>query len=187
MPDVKSRHEYLRHDHLKFDGRIGRRAWRDEINLVLRRNGMNLELNKSGTVVRPGSVSAQLAMARPLPLSGDESLDRLLATSIAKYQDPDPDTRRESLEQLWDAFERVKTVLDVDKKNGVRSLIERMADTDEAQELLDDEFVTLTKIGNNFRIRHHETDKNPVPDSLIDYLFTRAFSLLDRAIKVLAE
>lgn len=40
--------------------------------------------------------------------------------------------------------------------------------------------LTLTRIGNNFRIRHHEVDRVQPPDELVDYLFARMYALLYR-------
>ena len=50
----------------------------------------------------------------------------------------------------------------------------------------EDEFNTLTKIGNSFRIRHHETDKIEIQDiRYYDYFFNRCLSLIAIAIQYL--
>ena len=52
--------------------------------------------------------------------------------------------------------------------------------------LFNDEFVALTKIGNNYRIRHHETDKIDITDTRhYDYFFNRCLSLIALAIQYL--
>lgn len=38
--------------------------------------------------------------------------------------------------------------------------------------------LALTKIGNAFNLRHHETDKHPVPPEAYDYLYSRMGSLI---------
>ncbi|RCW89182.1 hypothetical protein DFQ08_1221 [Winogradskyella arenosi] len=54
--------------------------------------------------------------------------------------------------------------------------------------LIEDEFKLLTKIGNEYKIRHHETDKIEVSKSKhIDYLFFRMLSLIDLCIKSINE
>ncbi len=46
----------------------------------------------------------------------------------------------------------------------------------------------LTKIGNEFQIRHFEVDKIEVKDEKhIDYLFYRMFSLIDLLLKELEK
>ena len=52
--------------------------------------------------------------------TGDEELDHLLEKSHRKFIDPDINIRWESLEALWDAWERLKTLGGSDKKSGAR-------------------------------------------------------------------
>lgn len=116
-----------------------------------------------------------------LPATFDRQLDELLERARRKFLKPNPQTRREAVEHLWDVFERVKTVFDSDKKTGVEKLLRAAASGDAAQtELLETELRTLTKIGNNFRIRHHETTTFELDDALVDYLFGRMYGLLHR-------
>ena len=52
-------------------------------------------------------------------------------------------------------------------------------DSDEFYSLLNNEFITLTNIGNKFRIRKHETDKTEINDNLhFEYLYKRCLSLM---------
>ena len=53
-------------------------------------------------------------------------------------------------------------------------------------ELFTAEFKVLTKIGNEYRIRHHETNKIEIMDlRFYDYFFNRCLSLLALAIQYL--
>lgn len=53
-------------------------------------------------------------------------------------------------------------------------------------DLFTKEFYELKDIGNNFRIRHHETSKIDIPDpNYYDYFFNRCLSLIGLAIKYL--
>lgn len=55
---------------------------------------------------------------------------------------------------------------------------------DEFINLFHTEFITLTVIGNNFRTRHHETNKIDITDIRhYDYLFSRCVSLIALAIQ----
>lgn len=49
------------------------------------------------------------------------------------------------------------------------------------------EFQALTNIGNQFHIRHFETDKVELDDEIVDYLFLRAYTLLDAAVRAIAD
>ena len=52
--------------------------------------------------------------------------------------------------------------------------------------LFTEEFKNLTKIGNEFRIRHHETDKIDITDiHYYDYFFNSCLSLIALAVQYL--
>ena len=56
------------------------------------------------------------------------------------------------------------------------------------RDIFEREFELLTKIGNEYRIRHHETDKTPISTpSQISYLFFRMLSLISLCLEVLQE
>lgn len=57
---------------------------------------------------------------------------------------------------------------------------------DPYKELFEKEFHELTAIGNNFRIRHHETTKTDIEDNRhYDYFYKRCLSLISVAIQYL--
>ena len=78
-------------------------------------------------MVRVGTTAATVLTQRPLHATSDAKLDEKIATALWKYQDPDLAVRREALEALWDALERVKTVIDpADKRRSAEALVELM-------------------------------------------------------------
>lgn len=95
-----------------------------------------------------------------------------------------------AVEKIWDALERLKTYFlneSADKKESVSKLIKKIShNNDEFYKLFNDEFLYLTTIGNDYRIRHHETNKiEIIDDNYYDYLFNRCLSLIDLSIKFL--
>ena len=93
-----------------------------------------------------------------------------------------------ALEKLWDAFERLKTYYkNKDKKNSLADIIRNISGGDpQYYTLFDSEFKALSDIGNNYRIRHHETYIKEISDpNHCDYLFNRCFALIDLALKYL--
>lgn len=109
----------------------------------------------------------------------------LLNEAIAKHKQPSFQAHRDAAEKIWDALERLKTFYtDMDKKGSVSKIVKDMAGGQAAfQTLFDAEFKTLTDIGNNFRIRHHETNKVDITDIRhYDYFFNRCLSLISTAI-----
>jgi hypothetical protein len=84
---------------------------------------------------------------------------------------------------LWGAFERIKTFYDTNKRLSAEELINKIS-TDFDKDFIKDEFDKLTKIGNNYRIRHHEKDKIEITDiKHIDYLFLRMLALLNLCLE----
>lgn len=118
------------------------------------------------------------AMGR-LPDSGDSTLDALLKQACDLFRDPAPDARKQAVEKLWDAWERAKTLRGNDKKQSADDLLRDATDCDDFLRVLNEEANALTRIGNNFYIRHFEVDKAPIrrPEHY-DYLFHRLYALL---------
>lgn len=112
----------------------------------------------------------------------------LLEQAIALHQQPSVDSHRDAVEKIWDAFERLKTYYTtMDKKASASKIVTDMSggQTDFSG-LFDAEFKTLANIGNNYRIRHHETDKIDITDIRhYDYFFNRCLALIATAIQYL--
>lgn len=112
----------------------------------------------------------------------------LLKDAVALYKTPNPSARQDSVEKIWDAFERLKTYYTtLSKKQSSEKIVHDMANgNNNFVDLFNDEFKKLTEIGNNFRIRHHETNKIDITDiHYYDYLFNRCLSLIALAIEYL--
>lgn len=177
-------HEYFSHHHYRFDVPSGQGAWRDDMNRLFARNGAAYELNSRGQVIRLGTPVATDRVRSMIFDTGDGQLDQLLERARDKYLSADAAHRRESLEQLWDAFERMKTLSHKDKDKGITKLLAGVASSGEVNAYLTTEARSLTSIGNNFRIRHHETTKAEIGDVDIDYLFHRCFAFLAHVLEL---
>lgn len=120
----------------------------------------------------------------------ERGIKNLLEDAIALYKTPDPKTRQDSIEKLWDALERLKTYYkELDKKSSINNLLKVISNNnDDFFELFNNEFKALTNIGNNYRIRHHETNKIEITDMrYYDYLFNRCISLIALSVQFLNE
>ena len=181
-PRERSHHSYFGHSHFTFDVEEGQGEMWEQINRLLARGGMTYELDEYGKIERLASPAVEVQLARELSPTRDEEFDALLETAIAKYRSPDIAIRREALEQLWDAFERSKTILEGKKQDGAKALIRAATEGVDAAEveLVEAEMRALTEIGNSFRIRHHETGVAELSDALVDQLFARMYALLYR-------
>lgn len=185
-PELEDYHSFFGHHHLSFNRQRGQAMFRNEVNRILARNRLAYEIQETGLARRLLEPVLQEQLRGGLPASGDERVDELVGQADERFLHPDPAAARDALEKLWDAFERVKTVLDPDKRAGTSKLIDAATSTGQSGELIEAEVRTLTTIGNSFHIRHHETTRHPVPDELVDYLFVRMYGLLRLLINGIA-
>lgn len=115
----------------------------------------------------------------------DEQLNLLVKEAKERFFNPND--KQISLEKLWDAFERVKTYYNSNKKQSSLTLINNISKGFD-KETLNKEFIELTNIGNHFRIRHHETDKLVIEDKKhLNYLFFRMLALIDLCLISIKE
>jgi len=171
-----------RHIHLSLDKTVGRKEFREDIEEIFRRNGMAYQLTEEGRVERllPPEFDDLAAVGESR--TEEDELDRLLNTAWTKFRDPSLETRREALEALWDAWERLKTTWPGrDKKAQAAAMLNDAAGTDSPKFLraLEKEASELTLLGNNLRIRHSETTQEILATSEhVDYMFLRMSSLI---------
>jgi hypothetical protein len=124
-----------------------------------------------------GTPEVRRLMADLQPNSGDKELDDLIIEARRRYLSYKEDERRIGLEKLWDAFERMKTIEPLtegksNKKASANKLLTYINDKP-LRDVVQKDMEALTNVGNEFRIRHHETDKHAVPVDGHDYLFAR--------------
>ncbi|MCU7369993.1 hypothetical protein PEC18_03695 [Paucibacter sp. O1-1] len=184
LPVVGWHHEYHRHHHLTFDIDAGRAAFRLDVNRILARNGMAFELDEDGLLRRLLPAVLGETLVRTYFRTGDRTLDVLLEESRTKFSDPDPLIRREALERLFDAWERIKSLADTNKAKSIQLILDRSASEPAFREALEKEARELTQIGNTHLLRHHERNQTPVIDvDHVDYLYHRLFALVELVIR----
>jgi hypothetical protein len=184
LPHGYSGHPFFVHDHLSFDQEKGRAKFEEDLNRFFERNGLAFEL-KQGEVTRIAPTGLQEALATTVFKTGDKTLDQLLETAREKLLNRSLDVRKEGLEKLWDAWERLKTVEPgKDKRAQATAILDRAAKEPNYRKLLEDEALVLTGVGNNFMIRHTEMTKTAVVESAhVDYLFHRMFAMIRLLLK----
>ncbi|CAM3948927.1 AbiJ-NTD4 domain-containing protein [Mesobacillus zeae] len=169
-------------DAIEFFGKYCNNDLAADINTIFNLNGISLKLNngKIESIVTSHITNSSLASI------GEVGLKELLQEASRYYE---KENLNIAVEKLWDAFERLKTYYSptLDKKKSVNRITESMSGNNEPfKELFDREFYELTKIGNNFRIRHHETTKVDIEDNKhYDYFYKRCLSLVTTAIQYL--
>lgn len=153
----------------------------DEINLLLKNNGIIYKLAGGKMEVASMSLKSKEVIS-------ELGLKELVEQATTLYNTKITSDKQLAVEKIWDTLERLKTYYsDLDKKRSSEKIIDDISNqNDKYKELFTDEFLKLTKIGNDFRIRHHETNKTDIIDSnYYDYFFHRCYALINLALKYL--
>ena len=181
QPVQRSFHAYFGHHHLDWDREQGLQRFVADVNVLFSRNALAFELTPSGQARRllPAPMAETIGWA--LFRTGDAETDRLLEMARFRILSPKPEDRQDSLEKLWDAFERLKTLEPgPNKRAQADALLDRVTSPGSGfRAMLAEEAAKLTVIGNAFRIRHSEiTQESLTSLDQIDFLFMRMFAFV---------
>jgi hypothetical protein len=178
-------HDYFSHHHLTFDQEAGQEDFRMTVNRIFARNGVAFEMLPNGRIERVLPPVLGEELKRTLFNTGDRTLDNMLDECRAKFSDRNPLVRREALERLWDAWERLKSLADPsDKKRSVKIILDAVTSVPSLRERLETEAAELNSIGNSHLIRHSEISQVPVIDvDQVDYLFHRLFAMIQLMLR----
>lgn len=193
--DITSRnwHSFFRHNDLVFNegSHETQKQFHSEINQTLEMAGLLYILNSQMQIerVEENGVLTEAVIA-DIQRVTEPGLRDLLSDACRYHRDPKLESRSLSVEKLWDALERLKTYYlapSVDKKASADRVINDMSNgNSDFIQMFTAEFKALTEIGNNYRIRHHETNKIEILDSRhFDYFFNRGLALFATALKYL--
>ena len=181
-PISGSYHSFFQHSHLTFDRDLGQHKFSESVNRIFSRNSLAYTFTEDGRIERVIPTILQDELGSAEFRTGDSELDKKLESARRKFLDHDDRTRKESLEDLWDAWERVKTIgAKPNKKAQITETLDDIAgqSSPKFRKVLEQDATALTNIGNDFLIRHFETDREIIAKSEhIDYLFQRLFSLM---------
>lgn len=182
-------HKFYNHYHLlTMPSRKVMIVFLNDINSYFSKTGLLYHLNANGEVVRviPNDVATPDIVNTVLSIK-EEDTRSLLQEALILHRSHAQNAARDSVEKLWDAFERMKTYYSANKKESANQIIADMAgDSEDYRKLFDEEFTKLTIIGNDYRIRHHETNKFDITDvRYYDYFFNRCLSLIALAVQYL--
>lgn len=183
-------HSYFMHNHinlLKTDKVF--ENFRKDINNIFEKTGLLFTLTTEKNIERVVENSVLSDKVKGYVKTVKElGTKELLEEAIGLFKQPNPIAVKSAIEKIWDALERLKTYYTMlDKKASVEKIVNNMSNGKvEFATLFGDEFKALTKIGNEYRIRHHETDKIDITDNRhYDYFFNRCLSLISLAIQYL--
>ena len=180
---------FYQHKHLlEFDGEAGREEFSTNIETIFRRNGIAYQLTEEGRIERLLDPVQHEALVNQVFNTGDSELDDLLYKSRLKFLDSSAETRREALEHLWDAWEKLRSL---DGDGGVEARAKAMLDTvagpasPKFREALEKEALEFYPLGNKLSIRHRNMNQESIARSEhADYMFHRMFSLIQLVLRL---
>ena len=110
----------------------------------------------------------------------DKDTQHLIKVATEKFYDRKSDEQSIGLEKLVDAFQRVSSWEDDDKKRSIGKILEKLSLTQpELKPILETEVKDLWGMANTFMIRHTEMDKVKIVDTdFMEYLFYRYYNIL---------
>lgn len=150
-----------------------------QVNTLLQLNEISYKL-ENGRLISNYDISSLMVSVK------EAGLSELLQEATRYYNE---NKKKIAVEKLWDAFERLKTYFSpaLDKQQSSKKIISLMSAHEyHIETMFEKEFRELTSIGNDFRIRHHETTKIDVEDERhYEYFYKRCLSLISVAIQYL--
>ena len=166
-----------------------KKKFRDKVNTILKRNKIVFYITIEGKIKRKIPKVFHSIIGQNFN-TADEKLNKLLNIATSKFSETDFEERMIGLQNLWQAFERLKSLFDEDKRKSAEILVKKISDDcAKFEELIKDEFRNnLTKYGNNFQIRHFEKNKAEIKNSKhLDYFFYRMMAVINLSISELTE
>ena len=156
----------------------GRYAYTVQINGMFGRFHHPYKL-QMGVISRKGSDVLDVRTTIGDLRTNDAHLARLLNSAVTNFFDRSGGKKLEALRSVVDAFERLKTLEGKDKKASAEAVIAKVSPDESVRRCLTDHFLTVTRIANEFTIRHHEQDRIELSDErLVEYLFYGYFNLV---------
>ncbi len=177
-------HSFFRHtDYYNFDTETAQSEYSARINQYLQ------------TCCHPydfvdGEIKSPVSPVLDIPLKEEEfalddtHLSHLLESAVADFFDKSGNKKRKALQSLVDAYDRLKTIEPGDKKQSVTAIISKLSPVEDVQQTLNADMRVLTKISNEFTIRHHEMAKRQLGDNdFVEYLFYAYYNVIRLILK----
>jgi hypothetical protein len=179
-PEKGRSHDFYEHHALSFSRAPGADKFRDDVNELLRRGAAVYTMSAQLTVERIVPAELSTALSTLNPATGDSRLDAQIERGRALCLSRREEDRLFALQDLWGAYEHMKTI-EVPGQNHKKVSSEQLLAYVQPEQLRDavrKDMLSVTELGNSFRIRHHEAHVPAVPADAYDYFAGRITNLL---------
>lgn len=162
----------------------------EDINRGFKYTGLLYLMNYNGIIERVINNNLVVEdITKKLENVNNKDLKKLIETAIKYHKSKKQEDWKIATEKIWDAFENMKTYYLTNKKGSLKIIFDTISPNEENfRELINNEFTTLTKIGNDYQIRHFEKDKIEIKDlKHYDYFFNRCLSIINLTLPYLKQ
>ena len=165
---------------MRFDRSAGVTQYFADVNEILARGRVAFEMKHDLSIQRIGPTELREALSGLRPNSGDRELDKLIEDGRRLVASRRTAERLTGIQSLWSALERLKTI-DVPGQNNKRVSAEALLSyirSEPVRNVVREDLNAVTKLGNQFRVRHHETHIAELPVDAFDYFIGRVVTVL---------
>lgn len=167
-----------------YDAQKGRIEYRERVNKLFRNLRHPYYLDENCRIRKESSPILDLPIRDADFVISDAHLRTLLDQALADFYDRTGKKKVQAVRSLVDAYERLKTIENQDKKQSVEQVIKKISPFEEARSILGNDMKDLTDIANQFTIRHHEVSKKVITDEgFLDYLFYQYYNMIRLVLK----
>lgn len=165
----------------EFSSLEGKEKFKEELETTFRRHGLMYRITDEGCIEKSLNGDLVNLMGACDTIEIEPETDRYLSTARDKIKSHKIADKQNALEAIWDAFERMKTLLNPgNKSKSITMLIEQAAlEVRGMDEMLNKESTALTQVGNSYQIRHTEQNQIKLEEEIhIEYLYHRLSALV---------
>lgn len=167
----------------EFDRQRGRYEYTVEVNKLFDRFNHPYKLKK-GRIILVISQTLDAPLTSLEIRTDDEHLRTLIEQAVSDFYHRSGSRKSLALRSIVDAFERLKTLEGHDKKDSVAKVVRNVSRIEAVQKAFDADMRELTRIANDFCIRHHEMGKKPIKDpDMVEFLFYLYFDFVRLILK----
>lgn len=167
-----------------FDKRQGRYEYTIRINQLFDNFRLKYQLKKGEVGALHSEFFVELLNEFEFDMP-DIQTKKLIDIALDKFSSRNIEEQKIGLEKLVDAYQRISSWEEQDKKKSVEKMLKKVSEgNEEIANILDKDSHELWQIANNFMIRHTEKGKIPINDpDCIEYLFYAYFNAIRLILK----
>jgi len=168
----------------KYDTEAGKKAYTSRVNELFENYRLSYKIENGEVKDRHSEVIDKVITNTDFNIP-DPQTETMLNMAIDKFYSRDFKEQKIALNKLIDAYQRISSWEDDDKKNSIGKILDKISEGDEEiKDILGEDCQELWKTVHIFLTRHAEKDKIPINDKdVLEYLFYAYFNVIRFILK----